>query len=373
MQRIKVNLGPLSYDICIGNRILEEIGDEVKSLNLPRQGRGLTNRALIVTNAKIGSFYADIVKDSLTSAGFEVKITTVPDGEEYKSVEEAVILYKKLLDWKMDRRSCLLSLSGGVIGDLAGFVAATFLRGIPYVQIPTSLLAQVDSSVGGKTAVNLPEGKNLIGAFYQPRLVWIDVDTLKTLPQKELEAGLAEVIKYGVIRDEEFFKYLESNIEGVVAGKEAQPEILEKLVTHSCRIKAEVVEKDEKEEALRAILNYGHTIGHAIEAASGYDVYKHGEAVSMGMVCAAKIAERMGLLNNESVERQVKLLKAANLPTELPPLAIKDILKHMEVDKKVLAGKVRFVLPEKIGRVKLCDDVPPDLVKKVLKEQGAER
>ncbi|MCK4249385.1 MAG: 3-dehydroquinate synthase, partial [Candidatus Omnitrophica bacterium] len=257
----------------------------------------------------------------------------------------------------------ILSLSGGVIGDLSGFVAATYMRGIAYVQVPTTLLAQVDSSVGGKTGVNLLRGKNLVGAFYQPRLVYIDTDVLKTLSDDELKAGLAEVVKYGVIRDKKLFEYLEENIDKIL---KKDPAMLEHIIACSCRIKAEVVSEDEKESGLRAILNYGHTIGHAIEATSGYGMYKHGQAVAIGMVYAGRIALKLEMISQEALQRQTDLLKKIGLPVELPDMDLTKITEAILLDKKIEADKIRFILPQRIGKVIIHPDISLDLTKEVL-------
>jgi 3-dehydroquinate synthase len=260
----------------------------------------------------------------------------VKDGEQYKTLAEASMIYDRLIEEKLERSTPIVALGGGVIGDITGFVAATYLRGVPYVQVPTTLLAQVDSSVGGKTGVNHPRGKNLIGAFYQPRAVFIDPDVLKTLDKSELRAGLAEVVKYGVIWDEGFFRFLEENTQGLSAVEDA----LVRAIERSCEIKAYVVKEDETEKGLRSILNFGHTFAHAIEAVTGYTRYKHGEAVSMGMVLAASFSARLGVLG---------------LPVEAPELRYEAVLGAMLVDKKVLSGCMRFVLTERIGKVVLRD------------------
>ncbi len=356
MERIKVDLNTRSYEIIIGQDILGQIGAAVKRLNL-------TPKILVISNASIAGLYADKIKDSLGQAGFEVKVVTVPEGEKSKSIKEAEFLYNKMLDLRLDRNASILSLSGGVIGDLSGFVAATYMRGIAYVQVPTTLLAQVDSSVGGKTGVNLLRGKNLVGAFYQPRLVYIDTDVLKTLSDDELKAGLAEVVKYGVIRDKKLFEYLEENIDKIL---KKDPAMLEHIIACSCRIKAEVVSEDEKESGLRAILNYGHTIGHAIEATSGYGMYKHGQAVAIGMVYAGRIALKLEMISQEALQRQTDLLKKIGLPVELPDMDLTKITEAILLDKKIEADKIRFILPQRIGKVIIHPDISLDLIKEVL-------
>lgn len=345
MESIKVNLGERSYPIYFGSRILKDFGKIFKRFSKNK-------KAIIVTNPTVGGLYYDALKEGLLREGIEPYRLDVPDGEEYKTLTSASKLFDKLIVLKADRQTPLIALGGGVIGDLAGFVAATYLRGVPFIQVPTTLLAQVDSSVGGKTGVNHRKGKNLIGAFYQPRFVYIDVDTLKTLNKRELRAGLAEVIKYGVIRDAKLFKYLEDNIDIFTApGAWRLAPILLHIIKRSCAIKASVVEADEREAGLRAILNFGHTFGHAVEAVTKYREYKHGEAVAIGMVFAARLSNHSGLCSKNVVERVHNLINMAGLPTEPPTLPQKTFLKAMEMDKKVVGGELRLVLVERIGKV----------------------
>ena len=294
----------------------------------------------------MGLYGADVIK-SLESAGFSVVVIEMPDGEEFKNLEEVSKVYDRLIKEKIDRSSPVVALGGGVVGDLAGFVAATYLRGVPYVQVPTTLLAQVDSSVGGKTAVNHSMGKNLIGAFYQPKMVIIDPDVLSTLEEREVSTGLAEVVKHGIIRDKNYFKFLEANASNVLS---LQGEV-DEAITRSCEIKAAVVSEDEREAGVRGILNFGHTFGHAIEAVAGYSTYRHGEAVSMGMVMAAGFSNELGLCSAELEERIKRLLDSLGLPTGAPELSSDDIFASMLLDKKVKAGRVRFVLLKGIGEV----------------------
>lgn len=340
METIAVSLGDRSYSIYVGTGILGSLG------RLCRQ-KDLSRRALILTNPAISTLYGEPTRASLEEAGFETAIIQVPDGEGEKSLERASELYRMLLRHRMDRRSPLFALGGGVIGDLGGFVAATFMRGIPFIQVPTSLVAQVDASVGGKVAVNLPEGKNLVGAFYQPLFVLADVALLRTLPERELKAGLAEVIKYGIIADPELFRYLEVNLEAILA---RDPEVLTRIVLASCRIKARVVGQDEREEGQRAILNFGHTVGHAIEALTHYDRFRHGEAVAIGMVAAARLSLKRGLCQEEDLRRIRDLLVRAGLPTALP-VPPGEILKALFFDKKVREAVPRLVLTKGIGHV----------------------
>lgn len=342
MRTLRVDLGERSYPIVIKRGLLSEIGSSAAGL-------GLKGRAAVVTNPTVADLYADRVMKGLKAAGFKPVLITIPDGEEYKSLNEASKVYDGLVQHRMERSSAIIALGGGVIGDMAGFVAATYLRGVPYIQIPTTLLAQVDSSVGGKTAVNHPSGKNLIGAFYQPKAVYIDPEVLKTLPERELKAGMAEVVKYGVIWDEGFFEFLEKN-SGVLysIGRE-----LTRAIERSCEIKAEVVGKDETESGLRSILNLGHTFGHAIEAASGYGTYRHGEAVSIGMVMAVGFSARLGLCGTEIEERVRGLLSSLGLPTDAPDIPAEALMEAMRLDKKVSGDKLRFILVTGLGKVVL--------------------
>ncbi len=339
-QEVTVPLGERSYPIFIGRGELKSVGERMKRV-------GLVGKAAVVTNPVVGGLYGEALLESLKAAGFEPVMIEIPDGEEHKTINVASTIYDDLVANRFERGSPVVALGGGVVGDIAGFVAATFLRGLPYVQVPTTLLAQVDSSVGGKTAVNHPEGKNLIGAFYQPKMVVIDLELLESLDKREIRTGMAEVIKYGVIRDETFFSFLEEHCEEVMALGDG---ILH-AVRRSCEIKADVVSADEREGGLRAILNFGHTLGHAIEAVSGYGEYRHGEAVAMGMVFAAELAMNMGLCGEKTCERIKALLLRAGLPVALPPISMDTLLKSMELDKKVLNKRIRFVLVEDIGRV----------------------
>ena len=356
---IRVELGEASYPVLIGTNLLPRLG-----LHLRRSR--VTGRALIVTNPGLRQLYGSIIEEALRNCRFEPAIIEVPDGEAQKSLAWAARLYDAMLDHRMDRKSPVIALGGGVIGDLTGFVAATYMRGVPFVQVPTSLLAQVDASVGGKVAVDHPRGKNLIGAFYQPQLVLISLDTLGTLPNRELRAGLAEVIKYGVIADEALFTYLESHMELAL---EKDPAVMSHLVSRSCEIKAEVVSGDEREEGRRAILNFGHTIGHAIEAQFSYTGLLHGEAVAIGMVYAARIAERRGLLEANTVERIVRLIERAGLPVRKDNLDTDALLETMLHDKKTVGGRLRFILPTRIGSVDIRGDVQTEDIRRVLAEE----
>ncbi|SHJ08617.1 3-dehydroquinate synthase [Desulfofundulus thermosubterraneus] len=358
MQEVYINLGIRSYSIYVDTGLLPRLGEYLKVFKL-------TPRVLLITNPVVGSLYGAVAETALMNAGFEVIRAEIPDGEEYKNLATAEKLYDLAYTRELDRRSPVVALGGGVVGDLAGFVAATYLRGVPFIQVPTTLLAQVDSSVGGKVAVNHPRGKNIIGAFYQPRLVLADLDVLKTLDLREVRAGLAEVIKYGVIADRAFFVWLEENLERLLA-LEAEP--LAHAVAASCRIKARVVQEDETEQGRRAILNFGHTLGHALEALTGYTAYRHGEAVAMGMAAAARLAVALGMFPEGDAVRVINLIRRAGLPVEIPPeLSTGDLVASMRRDKKVLAGRLTFVLPVEIGRVEIVRDVPEEAVGRVLR------
>ncbi|OPZ87990.1 MAG: 3-dehydroquinate synthase [bacterium ADurb.Bin429] len=289
----------------------------------------------------------------------------MPAGERYKSLQTAGRLYGDLIQRKVDRKAVIVALGGGVIGDLAGFVAATYERGIRFAQVPTTLLAQVDSSVGGKVGVNHPLGKNMIGAFLQPQGVFIDPRTLDTLALRELRSGIAEVVKYGVIADSDFFGFLESHVDEILR---RDPLAITHIIRRSCQIKARVVEQDEREANLRAILNYGHTTAHAVETYTAYERYTHGEAVGVGMVVAARIAHALGMLKAEPVHRITRLLERFGLPTHLPKADPGVLMSLMDTDKKAVAGQVRFVLPTRIGDVQLVDNVPKDVLRRAIKE-----
>jgi 3-dehydroquinate synthase len=356
VEKIRVELGERSYDISIGGNILKEIGNILKSFDL-------SPKIAIVSNPTVYPLYGKRVSDSLKRAKFDVITVTIPDGEKYKDLVWVQHIYDELLKAKVERWSALIALGGGVIGDITGFVASTYMRGIAYIQVPTTLLAQVDSSVGGKTGVNHKLGKNMIGTFYQPRLVWIDVDTLKTLPRRELLAGLAEVIKYGVIWDKELFNFLEVNRDKIL---NLDRDALIHIIKRSCEIKAAVVSKDERESGLRAILNYGHTIGHAIETATEYKRYLHGEAVAIGMHLEAKLSNMLKFIDKKDVLRIEALIDSYGLPSEAPAdLDIKHLLSSMELDKKAVAGELRFILPEKIGKVRIHKGVLEKAIREV--------
>ncbi|GAB4390598.1 MAG: 3-dehydroquinate synthase [Thermodesulfovibrionales bacterium] len=362
LETIRVELGERSYDIAVGSGTLGDLGGRMKGL-------GLSPRAAVVTNPTVRGLYGAPVEASLREAGFDPAWVVVPDGEEYKSLLWMERIWGEMLKAGLDRRSAVVALGGGVIGDMAGFAASAYMRGVPCVQVPTTLLAQVDSSVGGKTGVNHPLGKNMIGAFWQPSLVWIDVETLGTLPRRELLAGMAEVVKYGVIWDEGFFGFLENNRDAVLG---LDPGAVVRVIRRSCEIKAEVVSRDEREGGLRAILNYGHTIGHGIETAAGYGRYLHGEAVAMGMVLEARLALAMGVAGEGEASRIRGLVEHYGLPSGLPPEADPGaVLKAIRLDKKALAGTLRFVLPEAVGRVRVNEPVgEEDLLRALERARG---
>ncbi|MBI4716155.1 MAG: 3-dehydroquinate synthase, partial [Nitrospirae bacterium] len=299
----------------------------------------------------------------LRNAGRRPKVLTLPSGERYKTLRTVSRIYDFLVKERFERTSPLLALGGGVIGDMVGFAASTYLRGVPYIQVPTTLLAQVDSSVGGKTGVDHPLGKNLIGAFYQPRLVWIDVETLSTLPPREVRAGLAEVVKYGVIADPQLFEYLERHAEDLL---NLRPERVIHVIARSCRIKAAVVGQDERESGLRAILNFGHTFGHAIETLTGYRAFRHGEAVAVGMVCAARLAHRLGMCSPDVAARMETLLTRLGLPTRFPTIPFSPFYQTLQRDKKVVGETLRFVLPLRIGEVRMIEISDKKVLKEVL-------
>jgi len=340
---VKVGLGKRSYDILLGAGNLSDLNDELNNI-------GFSQKIAVISDPNIASLYADRICGHLNEGGRVVRLVTVPQGEENKNLETLQLIYDELIAHGFDRSCGLIALGGGVIGDTAGFAAATFLRGVPFVQIPTTLLAQVDSSVGGKTAVNHPLGKNLIGAFYQPRLVLIDIETLLTLDPREKVSGLAEVVKCGVIKDPDFFLWLEDHAEDLLS---LDRDCLIHAIKTSCQIKSDIVEIDETESSIRALLNYGHTFGHAIESLAGYGKWRHGEAVAAGMVIAARISAALGFCSETDVERIVNLLERLNLPTQPPPYSLTDYVQSMQRDKKVSGGTLTMVLNSGIGSARL--------------------
>ena len=358
---IDVNLPQQSYKIAIASQGLDQLGESMTSLNLGK-------KVLVVSNPTIERHYGERARASLKGAGFEVICCTLPAGERYKTLASVQKIYNAALENRLERSSTLVALGGGVIGDMTGFAAATWLRGINFVQVPTTLLAMVDAAIGGKTGVNHPQGKNLIGAFHQPRLVLIDPQVLNTLPVREFRAGMAEVIKYGVIWDAELFAQMEQ-CDRLDQLRYLESGLLQEILSRSCQAKADVVSKDEKEAGLRAILNYGHTIGHAVESLTGYRLFNHGEAVAIGMVAAGQLAVELQFWDRAAESRQTALIQKAGLSTHLPAgVDIEAVIDALQTDKKVLAGRVRFVLPTQIGAATLTDVVPPDTIRQILRQ-----
>ena len=353
-----------SYDIAIAPHSLKDLGEQLAAIGLGKKSK----KALIVSNPVIYKHYGEIVVNSLASAGFDVAHLILPAGERFKTANSLQKIYDAALDHRLERSSAIIALGGGVIGDMSGYAAATWLRGIELVQVPTTLLAMVDSAIGGKTGINHPQGKNLIGAFYQPRLVWIDPEVLKTLPAREFRSAMAEVIKYGVIWDRELFDLL-AKCDRLDQLRYVSAELLQTILYRCAKAKAEVVSKDEKEGNLRAILNYGHTVGHAIESVTNYRLYNHGEAVGLGMIIAGAIAVDLELWSAKEQAQQVAIITKTRLPQTLPAdIDLDAIVAAMSTDKKVEAGKVRFILPTAIGAVTLSDRVTGDLVKQNLRK-----
>jgi len=355
MQTVRIALGERAYDIHVGAGLVGRADLIVPVLT--------AKRVAIVTNTTVAPLYLDAVARPLADAGVSVATAILPDGEEYKDWQTLNAIYDAMLAARCDRQTTVIALGGGVIGDMAGFAAATFMRGVPFIQIPTTLLAQVDSSVGGKTGINHPRGKNMIGAFHQPRLVLADMNTLATLPQRELAAGMAEVIKHGLIRDVAYFEWLEANMDRLVRRDSAA---LARAVERSVEIKAEVVALDERETGPRALLNFGHTFGHAIEAGMGYGKWLHGEAVAAGMMMAADLSARLGQLRASDVARVRALLERAGLPVVAPALGGDRYLELMSIDKKAESGRIRFILLERLGSAYIRPETPPALLAETL-------
>ena len=360
MREIIVELSERSYKIHIENGSLNQTGSFVRNVF------GVGNRKIgLVTNETVAPLYLSTVSDTLINAGYEVIEIIIPDGEEYKNLATYEKIITKLIEAKFERASVVIPLGGGVIGDIAGFVSATLLRGIPFIQIPTTILSQIDSSIGGKVAVDHPLGKNLIGSFYQPRGVLIDPEVLRTLNRREVVSGIGEAIKHAIIRDSEFFSFFEENLESIM-DLSAPGDVIEEFIAWNCRIKAGVVATDEKERGLRAILNYGHTVGHALEVATGYNVYKHGEAVILGMVAASEIAVKRGILSTKDRNRQNDLLKRTGLKGYIPVFSDNNLNEAMKRDKKVSQGRIKFVLPESIGSAKVYNDISENEIQRGL-------
>lgn len=360
MHDISLKLGARSYRIVVDAGILGRVGPELKGL-------GVGAKVALFSDAGILARLGGPVRGSLTAAGFDVTVVELPAGEAAKTVEVASRGWDALLAAGLDRGSTVVALGGGAVGDLAGFVAATYMRGVNFVQLPTTLLAQVDAAIGGKTAIDHPRAKNLVGAFHQPRVVLVDPTALTTLPEREFRSGLAEVVKHGIVLDADYFADLEKNRVALVA---REIETLTRVVAGSCRLKASVVERDEQEAELRAVLNYGHTIGHAVEAVTGYARWTHGEAVSLGIAAEARLAERLGVGSRETANRQIELLRAVGLPVRDSGAAPSAVLEALGRDKKSREGRVPFVLAPEIGRFTVVFDVPREAVLETLRELG---
>ena len=357
---VPVKLGARSYRILVGAGLLSQAGPEIWRL-------GVGRKVALITDAGIQALHGDVVTRSLTEAGFDVATVLLPEGERAKTLEVAGQTWDRLLEKGLDRTSTVVALGGGAVGDLSGFVAATYMRGVNFVQVPTTLLAQVDASTGGKTAIDHPLAKNLIGAFYQPRLVLADTDALQTLPEREFRSGLAEIVKHGVVLDAAYFDEVERDAAALM---KREPATLERIIAGSCRLKASVVERDEHEAELRHVLNYGHTIGHAIEAVTGYTRFVHGEAVSLGMAAEAGIAERLALAAPETRARQLHLLEAVGLPVRGVGAPPERVVEAIARDKKAKDGHVPFVLAPEIGGFRIVFDVPKLVVLDALAELG---
>jgi 3-dehydroquinate synthase len=358
MNTLQLDLGERSYPIHIGSGLLDQADLYKKHIK--------GTFTAVVTNETVAPLYADKVVKTLESIGQKVKLIVLPDGEAFKTWEVLQKIFDGLLENSADRKTTLLALGGGVIGDMTGFAAACYMRGIKFIQVPTTLLSQVDSSVGGKTGINHPLGKNMVGAFHQPQAVIADLDTLKTLPPEELAAGLAEVIKHGAIADSEFLSWIEKNQDAL---NKCDPAAMEYAVRRSCEIKSQVVAQDEKEGGIRAILNFGHTFGHAIEAGMGYGAWLHGQAVGCGMVMAADLSVRVGLLSEAEASRLKKIIEALHLPTQPPKLGVDRFMELMSVDKKAEGGEVRYILLNGLGQAKI-QTVDDDLVIQTLIANG---
>ncbi|MES0371056.1 MAG: 3-dehydroquinate synthase [Mariprofundaceae bacterium] len=353
----RVDLEERSYDIHIESGCLPSIGKAVTELF------GAPSRCLIVTNEVVGPLYLETVRKSLKASGWHVETSVLPDGEKYKNTSTWMRVMDALVASKLSRNEPVIALGGGVVGDMTGFAASCYRRGIPFIQVPTTLLAQVDSSVGGKTAINHPHGKNMIGAFYQPRLVWIDPDVLKTLEIRELRAGVAELIKYGLIRDNQFFSYLEENVNGLLS---LDSEVVSQVVHTSCRHKAEVVMADETEQGLRALLNLGHTFGHAIESMTHYSQYLHGEAVALGTLMAARLSYKLGHSSENHEMRIEALYKTTGLPTAIPQFPADQWLDAMGHDKKNVGSRIRYILLKEIGDAFIAENVSDDDIRSLI-------
>jgi len=358
---VDVNLGSRSYRIVVASGALQSVGERLRELRLG-------SRAALVSDGAIMRLYGKTVVASLESAGFTVTTIDVPEGEAAKTLAVAEHCWDRLLTAGLDRTSTVLALGGGAVGDVAGFAAATYMRGINFIQLPTTVLAQVDASIGGKTAIDHPLGKNMIGAFHQPRLVVVDPAVARTLPEREFRSGLAEIVKHGIVLDADYFAELERDLAPLAARDLG---VLERIIGGSCRLKASVVERDEREAELRHVLNYGHTIGHALEAATGYTRYAHGEAVSLGIVAEARLARRLGIADDETTTRQERMLETLGLPVRAPSIDIEPIVSAMARDKKAKDGRVPFVLAPRIGAFRIVYDVPTTDIRAVIASLGS--
>lgn len=360
MQKIKLNLKKRSYNIIVGFNIINSLGKILTKL-------GIGPDAYIITNTPIKNRYGQTLNKILKESRFNVRFKIIPDTEKSKSIETSASVIKDIAHFDLKRQIFIVAFGGGVVGDLSGFVASIYKRGVPYIQIPTTLLAQVDSSIGGKTAVDLLEGKNLVGAFYQPRLVFSDVMFLKTLSQKQIRTGLAEVIKYGIIYDPQLFSYLEKRYKDILSLK---AHALEYIVRCCSYIKAKIVQGDEREEkGVRTILNFGHTVGHAIESASNYKLYNHGEAIALGMLIASDISRRLKLINDATFQRIENLIKVVGLPLNIKNLSLEDIINAHYHDKKFIGPKNRFVLTKGIGKIKILENIPLGIIREAIKKR----
>jgi 3-dehydroquinate synthase len=353
---VDVNLGSRSYRIVVASGALQSVGQRLRELRLG-------SRAALVSDGAIMRLYGKTVVTSLEAEGFTVTTIEVPEGEAAKTLAVAEHCWDRLLTAGLDRTSTVMALGGGAVGDVAGFAAATYMRGINFVQLPTTVLAQVDASIGGKTAIDHPLGKNMIGAFHQPRLVVVDPAVARTLPEREFRSGLAEIVKHGIVLDADYFAELERDLAPLAARDLG---VLERIIGGSCRLKASVVERDEREAELRHVLNYGHTVGHALEAATGYARYAHGEAVSLGIVAEARLARRLGIADDETTARQERMLETLGLPVRAPSIDVEPIVSAMARDKKAKDGRVPFVLAPRIGAFRIVYDIPTAEVRAVI-------
>lgn len=353
---VEVNLGSRSYRIVVASGALQSVGERLRELRLG-------TRTALVSDGAVMRLYGKTVVASLEAAGFTVITIDVPEGESAKTLAVAQHCWDQLLTAGLDRTSTVLALGGGAVGDVAGFAAATYMRGINFVQLPTTVLAQVDASIGGKTAIDHPLGKNMIGAFHQPRLVVVDPAVARTLPEREFRSGLAEVVKHGIVLDAAYFAELEHDL-APLASRDLG--VLERIIGGSCRLKASVIERDEREAELRHVLNYGHTIGHALEASTGYARYAHGEAVALGMVGEARLARRLGIADDETTARQQRMLETLGLPVRVPSIDVEPVISAMARDKKAKDGRVPFVLAPRIGEFRIVYDVPTTEIRAVI-------